>query len=312
VSDDDDDRVEPPEPDPPQQPPEVPRKRFRTATTEELDPQSFIVSDNRSVLRAVLRGGSIGQDRGDAHFIGGAIRRLADALRESAQAHRAGTGSISNPLLRRVAWGSSVIVELEASPEEDIQLDLEQARHSPTIDAAKSLSRLMMAEPEELLPLALELPQDAVAAYKRFLNLLAADSVVLEWQVPDSQVIATVTSVDARHDWAILDREGERTTESVIVPGTLTMADSRRHRFELTLPAELDRPPLLKRKQTVEGTYAEDIGHRLKEEGLWDSEVMAEIEVTYDRPGSTPTPRDPVYVLVDAEPLLPSTPTMFG
>jgi hypothetical protein len=135
--------------------------------------------------------------------------------------------------------------------------------------------------------------------------------VTLEWMPANATELVVVTSVDARHDFAILDTEGERRTEAVSVPGKLSMADSSLHQFALDLPSEMARPPLLKGKQRVRGTFSEEMGHRLKAEALWDSQVMATIDVTYDVPGSTAIPRDPLYVLVDAEPLLPSGPTLF-
>jgi hypothetical protein len=79
-------------------------KRFRAATEEELDPNSWIISDDRSALRAVLRGGSVSHDRGDATFIGSAIRDLARMLREAAEAYRHGGEFISDSLLRHFAW----------------------------------------------------------------------------------------------------------------------------------------------------------------------------------------------------------------
>jgi hypothetical protein len=287
----------------------IPPKRFRAATDEELDPQSFIVADDRAALRAVLRGGSIETDRGDAEFIGNAVRRLARTLHETANRYRHGTGAISIPLLRRVEFGHSVEIDLEIGNDEDVQLDTAGRPRSPTIDAASALIDLFAAEPDDLLARALDFPSDAVAEYRQFLNLLAGDNVTLEWQSPlRPEQVVQYSSVDARRDFAILDRPGEPRTDVVHVPGTLTMADSRRHRFELSLPSDLNRPPLLKGKQTVQGAYSEEMGHHLKDEGLWDSEVMATIEVTYDAPGSTPLPRDPEYTLVAAEPLMRTSP----
>jgi hypothetical protein len=285
--------------------------RFRAATDEELDPQSFLVADDRAALKAVLRGGSIADDRGDATFIGGVVRRLAEVLRQTAEVYRAGTGFISNAQLRKLEFGHSVIVELEISPEEDVQLGIEGERHSPTIDAARAVGQLLAANVDELVPRALELGVETTKAYKRFIGLLAEDAVTLEWQVPDEPNIAVVSSVDARHDYAILDREGERATESIAVPGKLTMADSELRQFALTLPSELARPALLKGKHRVRGTYPEDVGERLKEEGLWDSDVMATLIVTFDVLGTTATPRDPTYVLAYAEPLIDASPTLF-
>jgi hypothetical protein len=291
----------------------APRKRFRAATHDELDPQAFIIADDRSALRAVLRGGSIADDGGDADFIGGVIRRLAQALRESAEAFRAGaTGFVSNAQLRKVEFGHSVIVELEISPGENVQMGIDGHRHSPTIDAAHALGQLLAAEPENLVSQALGLGFEAVATYKRFLNLLAGDDVILEWQVCDAAEIVVLTSIDARQDFAILDRKGDPRIETTQVPGKLSMADSELMQFALTLSPDLERPPLLKGKHRVRGTYPEDLGARLKSQSLWDSEVMATLEVTHDEPGTTPTARDPTYVLVDAKRLLPpSAPPLF-
>lgn len=281
-----------------------PHKRFRAATDEELDPQSYFISDDRSALRAVLRGGSISGDRGDADFIGGAIRRLARALREAAQNYQQAAVDIAtSPVLRRVKFGHSVVVELEVGLEESVDRGLDGSRHAPTVDAARALGQLLAADSDELVPRALLLGGTVVAEYKRFLNLLAEDDVTLEWQAADATEIVVLTSVDARHDYVILDSEGERAAETVTMPGTLTMADSRRHRFELSLPSGLARPTLLKGKSLVEGDYSDDMGMRLKAEGLWDTEVMATVEVSYDVPGTTPTPRDPSYRLINAEPV---------
>ncbi len=220
-----------------------------------------------------------------------------------------GAPIVSNPLLRRVAFGQSVTVELEISREEQVQMGIDGQRHAPTIDAARALGGLLGAEPEELLPRALDLGNDAVVAYRRLLGLLASDDATLEWQAPDASGLLVLSSADARHDYAILDREGEKQSETVKVPGKLSMADADLHKFALTLPSELVRPPLLKRKQRVYGTYPEDVGVRLKDEALWDSDVMATIEVMFDMPDTTATPRDQTYVLVDAEPLLEAPPT---
>jgi hypothetical protein len=289
------------------------RERLRAATDDELDTQSFIVADGRAAVQAVLRGGGIADDRGDAEFIGGAIRRIARALRETAQMYKqAGTQFIDNAILREFAWGHSVTLGLEISAEEDVQLGVDDARHAPTIEAARTLGALMSTPPEGLVERASALPAGAVAEYKRLLNHIGGQrNVTLEWLPPDATEVVVVTSVDALHDFAILDREGEERVEIVQVPGALTMADSRRHRFELSLPAGMERPPALKHKQTVQGEYTVEAGRKLKAESLWDSDVMATIEATYDVPGTTATPREPIYRLLDASPLLPHAPRMF-
>ncbi len=281
-----------------------PRRRFRAAKDDELDPQSFMVANDRAAVRTEFRGGSISSTGGDAHFIGGAIRRLADTLRQSADVFRQGpTQVVSYVLLRRVEFGNSVVIDLEISPTEAVQLGVDGGRHSPTIEASRALAQLLGSDAEDLIPRALELGPDGVASYKRFLDLLSAEDVTVEWQTPDATEVVVVSGIDARHDFAILDREGERQTGIVEVPGKLTMADSALLQFALTLPPTLTRPPLLKGKQRVRGAYTEEVGERLHAQNLWDSDVMATIQVTYDVPGTTPTPRDPAYVLVGAEPL---------
>lgn len=288
----------------------LPPKRFRAATDDELDPQSYIVSDDRTAAKATLHGGSIGTESGDAQFLGEVIRRFAGALRETAARYHDGVVALASPLLRTLVFGQSVTLEFQISEVEDVQIGLDGARHSPTLDAARSLRELLGAEPAELIPRAVKLGPHATGAYRGFLNVLAKDSVTFELQVAEVPEAVVITSDHARRDAAILSREGERATERLVVPGTLTMADSELKQFKLTLPAEVERHPLLKGKHRVSGTYSEEVGQKLKEKNLWDSEVTATIDVTYDLPDTTATPRDATYLLVDAEPLIPP-PSLF-
>ncbi len=280
-------------------------KRFREARPDELADQSFMVADERSALRVRMFGGSIQTIRGRAEFIGDVIRRLARALKETAEAQATKAQTIGDAQLRTAALGASIVIELEIAEDEQVQRGLDESRNSPTIEAARTLGRLLAAPADDLVDLALKLGPEAATEYKRLLNTLGGDEVTVEWLPAESTRYVVVTSADARRDFAILDREGEQRTETVQVPGTLTMADSRRHRFELSLPSGAIRPPLLKGKSLVEGTYDEDVGLRLKSEGLWDAEVSTTIEVTYDVPETTPTPQDPQYRLLDAELLIP-------
>jgi hypothetical protein len=191
-----------------------------------------------------------------------------------------------------------------------VRTTLDGVRHSPTIDAARTVWDLLAAEPTELHERALGLGPNAIGTYKGFLNVLAKDSVEVEVRVPDVPEVVVITSDHARRDAGILAQEGERATQRLTVTGTLTMADSELKQFKLTLPAEVDRPPLLKGKHRIGGSYSDEIGQKLKDENLWDSEVTAIIEVTYDLPNTTALPRPTTFRLVDAEPLVPP-PTLF-
>lgn len=288
-------------------------KRFREARPDELDPQSFMVADERAALRVRLFGGSVQGVRARADFIGATIRRVARALREAAEAQASKAQAIGDPMLVNAELGKSIVIEIEVGSEEDIQYGLDGTPDSPTIRAARTLGQLLAAPADDLVQLALALGPDAATEYKRLLDTLGGDEVTIEWLTPRATRYIVATSADVRRDYLILDRPGEERVDTVSVPGTLTMADSRRNRFELSLPSGATRPPLLKGKSVVDGMYDEDVGVRLKAEGLWDTEVMAEIEVTYDEQGTTPVPRAPKYRLLSAEALVPpaSTDSMF-
>jgi hypothetical protein len=285
-------------------------KRFRASTDQELDPQRFMVGDRRVIARTTLRGGSVAADRGDARFIGEAIQRLATTLRQIAELYREGKEAVTNPLLRQVVFGGSVTLEFEVAFEEPVHIGLDGSPHSPTIDAARTVGELLAASPDQLVKRAVELGPNATNAYRSFLNVIAKDQVTLEWEGPDSTDLLEVTSDHARLDAAALTRPGQREVKRVVIPGTLSMADSELHQFKLTLPPEVERPPLLKNKHRIHGSYRLDLGPKLKESNLWDSDVYATIDVSYDVPGSTPVPGEKTFLLVDAEPLI-APPSLF-
>lgn len=283
-------------------------KRFREATPEELDPQSFMVADERAALRVRLFGGSVQGKRAQADFVGDTIRRVARALKGAAEAQATKAEVIGDAMLRNAALGKSIVIEIEVAADEVLQYGLDGTPDSPTIRAARALGQLLAAPADDLVKLALALGPEAAVEFKRLLDTFGGDEVTVEWLTPKATQYVVLTSADARRDWAILDRDGERVTETVEVPGTLTMADSRRSRFELSLASGAPRPPLLKGKSVVDGSYDDEVGLRLKADRLWDAKVVATIDVTYDVPGSTPTPRDPKYVLLSAEALAPPPP----
>lgn len=279
-------------------------KRFREARPDELDPQSFFVADDRAALRVRLFGGSVQGIRAQADFVGNTIRRVARALKETAESQATKAQTIGDPMLRTAELGKSIVIEIEVGAEEDLQYAMDGTPESPTIHAARTLGELLAAPADDLTQLALSLGPVAATEYKRLLDALGSDEVTVEWMTPKSRGYIVATSEDARRDHAILSRLGDELTETVKVPGTLTMADSRRNKFELSLPSGAPRPPRLKGKSLVEGIYDEEVGARLKTDGLWDAEVLADIEVTFDIPDSTPVPRPPKFRLLAAEPLV--------
>jgi hypothetical protein len=270
------------------------------ATDAELMPQRFIVADERAAARFVGRNPRIDTEKGDAAFIADLLGAVTSFLRAAADTYRRIGDVITNPQLHELAFTNSVVIELRAGDGEEIQFDPD-GRTSPTIDAARELSRLMAGETQDLVAKALELGTDATRAYRRLLALLAHDDAVLELQVPDDSRIVVITSPEAREDLTILNRKGELRRDVVKVAGTLTMADAQRHRFGLNLPkTKGPRPhPLIKRR--VLGDYTPEVGDLLKKEGLWNFGVIATLEIEYDEPGSTAIPRAPRFRLIGAE-----------
>lgn len=291
----------------------LPPKRFRARTEENLYRQRFMLADEDAAAIATLSEGSIGSKSGNAKFLGGVITRLATALGETAKLHRAGVSALSDALLSTVAWENSVTLVFLVADGEEVRFGADGLRHSPSLDAARDLFVLLSAEPVELLPRAVQLGPNAIGAYRNFLNVLASDAVTFELSVPEVPQAVEVTSDHARRDAALLKQPGQRVTQRLTVQGKLTMADSSLKKFKLTLPADKDeRHPVLASKRQILGDWPEALGQKLHDLHLWDEPVTAVIEMTVDFPETTATPRQPEYVLIDAEPLgLPSAEPMF-
>lgn len=284
------------------EPKPTPGKRFRTARPDELAPQSFMVADERAAGRLRMFGGSIQGIRGGAEFCGDAIRRLARLLKETAVLYAGPNQFVGEAMLRGATLGQSIVIELEIGVGESVGVDVEGRPSSPTIEAARTLGSLLAAPTAELVRLAEALPSDATNEYKQFLKLLGSDNVTVEWMSAGASEYVVTTSLDARHDHAILDSEGEEVVETFPVPGVLTMADARGLKFELELGTSRPDSAFFRRRTTVKGKYAEEVGEAIEAQGLWNHDVLATVEVTYDAPNTTVTPRKPAFRLIDAVP----------
>lgn len=285
------------EPDP------VPGKRFRTARPDELAQQSFIVSDERAAGRLRLFGGSVQGVRANAEFCGETIRRLARTLKETARSQMPDLAHlVEDSQLRSAQLGHSIVIELEIGLREELAVEIDGTVTSPTLRAAQTLGELLVAQPDQLVELALSLSHEATREYRQFLKVLGNDNVTVEWLAPRTDRYVVTTSQDLRADHAILVADGQEKTAVFYIPGTLTMADSMRDRFELRLMPPRDPAPFFKGKTSVKGNYDEAVGDLVKAQGLWNSDVLATIEVTYDELNSTVTPRPYAYRLVAATP----------
>jgi hypothetical protein len=177
---------------------------------------------------------------------------------------------------------------------------------SPTVDAASYVSDLMEADGDELLTLAQEIGPKGAKAYRQLLKVVSeTEDATVGWRSFGRKPVV-VTSADATKDFITLDREGESESEEITVPGHLSMADAGRRRFTLELPKGWPRPPELKRKRNIEGSYEESVNQLVKSQGLWNSDVIASIRINREREETVAAPRKPKYQLLSVEPAVES------
>ncbi|HEY6731915.1 MAG TPA: hypothetical protein VI039_12945 [Solirubrobacterales bacterium] len=191
---------------------------------------------------------------------------------------------------------ASAHVEFVSAEDEALRLDGFDA--SPAVLAAQRVGDLMEAEGDELVELARSVGPRATRAYRQLLKAIGeSDKATVSWAAADREP-ATVSSTQAARAFRALDREGESESDEFTVLGHLSMADADVNRFKLKLFKGAPRPPQLKRKRVVHGTYEDPVGVLLTEHGLWNKDVEAEIHVERERAETVATPRDPTFVLV--------------
>lgn len=179
---------------------------------------------------------------------------------------------------------------------------MEDETSSPSVDAAQYVADLMQADGDELLTLAREAGPDGAKAYRQFLKVVAdAEDAQVGWRGFGRQPVV-VNSEKATKNFITLDREGEKESEELTVPGHLSMADAKRKQFRLELPSGWPRPQELKRKRNIEGTYEESV-NRLVEgpPNLWNSDVVARIRINREREDTVAAPRKPKFELLSVE-----------
>ena len=179
---------------------------------------------------------------------------------------------------------------------------MEDETSSPTVDAANYVGDLMEADGDELLALAREAEPDGAKAYRQLLKVLAeAEDARIGWR-GYGRSPAVITSEKATKNFITLDREGEKDSEELTVPGHLWMADAKRKQFRLELPSGWPRPPELKRKRNIEGTYEESVNKLVEgPPNLWNSDVVARIRINRERADTVMAPRKPKFELLSVE-----------
>jgi hypothetical protein len=171
----------------------------------------------------------------------------------------------------------------------------------PAIKAARVVSDLMKAREDELVELAREVGPDGAKAYRKLLKVIGdADDAKVTWAAPGRPAV-TVSSIEAAKAHRTLSREGDSETDDFKVVGHLSMADDHLNRFVLRLEKNAPRPPQVKYKQIIRGSFDESVGDLVKERNLWGKEVEADIHLERERAEKAVTPREPKFTLMSVK-----------
>jgi hypothetical protein len=186
----------------------------------------------------------------------------------------------------------------ELSDDQRDELETSVQRAVTDVQAAAAAIAQLIAAPASAAP------EEAVAygtsvaeAYKSFATAVARSKVEVEVDDPGEASV----SLDVEKAERVVEElraASEATTEMVTVFGLLSQADAEVHGFGLRLAASARRPEELKGKRMVRGTYRPDVGTAIRDNGLWGTEVLADILVERDALISTSTIRPPKYTLV--------------
>lgn len=254
---------------------------------------------HQEVGTLVAKGKHFGPHRADGLTLAEVIKSFVVALHEIAQ-------NMKRPL----EWAVPSDVDLFEFASAHIRfivgegetIRMEDETSSPTVDAANYVADLMQADGDELLTLAREAGPDGAKAYRQLLKVVAeAEDAHIGWRGYGREPVV-VTSDKATKNFITLDREGERESEELTVPGHLSMADAGRKQFRLELPSGWPRPLELKRKRSIEGTYEESVNQLVKSQNLWNSDVVARIRINRERAETVAAPRKPKFELLSVEP----------
>jgi hypothetical protein len=252
---------------------------------------------NRVVGTLTAKGDDFRHGRANAHALGELIRAHAVALYEIAMSKKGLNDWVAWPDIDRFEFASA---HIRFVPGENETIRMEDPI-SPTVEASRRIAEMMEAQGDDLVELAREVGPKGAKAYQQLLKVVAeSDDAEVEWESTDREPV-TVSSIDAKRAFATLDREGENESAEFTVAGHLSMADAELNRFKLKLPSGAPRPPQLKGKRTVTGVYDDPVGQLVKEQGLWDSDVLAEIRVEREREETVATPRKPSFKLISVE-----------
>ncbi len=249
--------------------------------------------DQRKVGTLIAKGKLFGPLQADALALAALIKSYATTVYEVAKHGMRPGDQPAHPGVTKFRLASAH-VDFVVGANEAIAMDEDS---QPSIKAARVVSDLMKARDDELIELAREIGPDGAVAYRKLLKAIGdADDASVTWEAPGRPGV-TVSSIEAAKAHRTLSREGESETDDFVVVGHLSMADDHLNRFVLRLFKNAPRPPQVKGKQVIRGTFDEHVGDLVKERGLWGKEVEAEVHLERERAETVATPRDPKFVL---------------
>ncbi len=285
----------------------VERPKFKPTEKDELKQDRHMEADDRhqEVGTLVAEGKEFRDGRANAIALAKLIKSYAATVYEIAlNAARSGDW-VAEPDIDRFAF-ESAHVRFIAGGDESMRMD--DPESSPAIEAARKVTELMQAHDDELVELAREVGPKGAEAYRKLLKAVGdSEDAKVSWASPGRAPVV-VTSIGAAKAFQTLAREGERLSEEITVVGDLSMADADLNRFKLKLFKNGPKPPQLKRKRVVIGDFDDPVGESVKEQGLWNSPVEAQVRIERERAEDVATPRDPKFILLSVKPTTPPDP----
>lgn len=312
---------------PPVAPPRGRRQGLIKKKRDELVPWlTAVVGRLDEPREIVIRGEGITSSRADLDKLASALGHVASMLKQagalpmvsaegvtlaqSAHVHlvpapdeirRAEQGLREAKELQGIAADQAEKGERRAARETNKTIEKLLRAAVPDIDVALALTADLIEAPVDEAPLRVaEFGQQAADTYRSLVDTLSKAGLSLELPVAtiinDEPQIRTarISYGRATHVAQVLREPSETASQLIHVRGVLSLADARKKLFRLDLDVGVPRPEAVKGKRSILGMYSPSIEDSI----LWNTHVLASIEIVRDIVFSTPRTRPPKYELV--------------
>jgi hypothetical protein len=211
---------------------------------------------------------------------------------------------VVEPAESELTRSRAMLAEIAELEEDDPRRD-ELLRESvpPTLVAADLAVELIeRATTTESVGEVLAYGRGAAETLRGLMRLLADEGLGLEASTSLFRRQVEQTDEDAERVARRLEAVGEIEEFQVSVAGVVTMADSEQKRYRLKIADDTAIPTALRnvRGRRIQGPYTNRAGRKLKEEGLWDQEILATIRVRRQKRQATAKMKGPTYTLINA------------